>query len=156
LKSNPKVVYGIVHRVLLPHVDIATMSRAVLGPAWNSATPAQQHEFAQEFTRLLIHTYSSAFASYKDEEVKFYPIRGDIAGRHSVQANSQIIRKNGPPITVSYRLVQRGGNWKVADFSVDGISIIQSFRSQFSQELNQGGIDGLIQRLSQHNARQPA
>jgi phospholipid transport system substrate-binding protein len=156
LKSDPKIVYGIVHRILLPHVDVAAMSHAVLGPAWNSATPAQQREFGQQFTTLLIHTYSSAFASYKDEVVKFYPIRGDITGRNSIQANSQVIRKNGPPIDVSYRLVQRNGQWKVADFSVDGISIIQSFRSQFSQELNQGGIAGLIRRLSEHNARQAA
>lgn len=154
LKSKPAVVYSITRRILLPHVDVNNMARAVLGRnAWNQATPAQRQHFTAEFTTLLIHTYAAAFAAYTDEQVQFLPIRGDISGLTRVQVDSQIIRRAGPSISVSYRLGWTGQQWLLYDFSVDGVSMIQSFRSQFSSQLNQGNLDTLIQQLAQHNAQ---
>ena len=154
LKTKPQLVYGIVNQVLLPHVDLASMSRMALGrDAWMQASPAQRQAFTQQFTILLIRTYSSALAQYTDEKVNFLPLRGDFNTETRVQVNSRIIRDSGPPINVSYRLMRMGEQWKLYDFSVDGISLVQSFRSQFAQELQQAGIDGLINKLAQHNAQ---
>ncbi len=153
LKSDPQVVYGIINRILLPHMDIEGMSRSVLGrDAWAQATPAQRQQFTQQFTTLLIHTYSSAFAQYNNQTVKFFPIRGDVSGQSRVQVNSSIVRPDGPAIAVNYRLILLGGEWKVYDFSVEGVSMLQSFSSQFAQQLSQGGIAGVIQQLTRHNA----
>jgi phospholipid transport system substrate-binding protein len=127
------------------------MARSVLGrQAWMSATPNQRAQFTQEFTTLLVHTYSSALANYKDEAVQFQPMRGDASGSRA-QVNSIILRKSGPSISVNYRLILLNSQWKVYDFSVDGISMLQSFRSQFADELSQGNLDTVIQHLQQHN-----
>ena len=151
MRTKPQVVYGIVHQTLLPHVDLIAMSREALGrDIWVQATSQQRQAFVYHFTTLLIRTYASALAQYTNEKVDFLPLRGGFNGPR-VQVNSNIIRESGPIINVSYRLRRVGEQWKLYDFSVDGISLIQSFRSQFAQELQQRGIDGLINQLAQHN-----
>jgi phospholipid transport system substrate-binding protein len=152
LKTKPQVVYRIVDQILLPHVDLVNMSsRALDRNAWLSATPEQRQAFTQQFTILLIRTYASALAQYTNEKVSFLPLRGDFNNLARVQVDSSIIRESGPTISVSYRLMRINNQWKLYDFSVDGVSLIQSFRSQFADELQQRGLDGLIQELSQHN-----
>ena len=154
LKTKPQVVYGIVNQILLPHVDVMSMSSKALGrEAWLRATPAQRQAFAQQFVTLLIRTYSSALAQYTNERVNFLPLRGDYNSQSRVQVNSVIVRESGPSINLSYRMMRVGGQWMLYDFSVDGVSIIESFRSQFVQVLQQRGIDGLINELAQHNAQ---
>lgn len=154
LKTKPQLVYGIVNQILLPHVDLVTMASRALGrEAWMRASPAQRQAFTQQFSILLIRTYSSALAQYTDEKVSFLPFRGDFNNQSRIQVNSRIIRDSGPSINVSYSLMRVGEQWKLYDFSVDGISMVQSFRSQFVEELHQTGIDGLINKLAQHNAQ---
>ncbi len=154
LKTKPQVVYGIVNQILLPHVDVMSMSSKALGrEAWLRATPAQRQAFSQQFVTLLIRTYSSALAQYTNERVNFLPLRGDYNSQSRVQVNSVIVRESGPSINLSYRMMRVGGQWMLYDFSVDGVSIIESFRSQFVEVLQQRGIDGLINELAQHNAQ---
>lgn len=154
LKTKPQVVYGIVNQILLPHVDVMSMSSKALGrEAWLRATPTQRQAFAQQFVTLLIRTYSSALAQYTNERVNFLPLRGDYNSQSRVQVNSVIVRESGPSINLSYRMMRAGGQWMLYDFSVDGVSIIESFRSQFVEVLQQRGIDGLISELAQHNSQ---
>ena len=152
LKTKPQIVYGIVNQILLPHVDVMNMSSKALGrEAWLRATPAQKQAFAQQFVTLLIRTYSSALAQYTNERVNFLPLRSDYNNQSRVQVNSVIVRESGPSINLSYRMMRVDEQWMLYDFSVDGVSIIESFRSQFVQELQNSGIDGLINKLAQHN-----
>lgn len=152
LKTKPQVVYGIVNQILLPHVDVMSMSSKALGrEAWLRAAPMQKQAFAQQFVTLLIRTYSSALAQYTNERVNFLPLRGDYNNQQRIQVNSVIVRESGPSINLSYRMMREGGQWMLYDFSVDGVSIIESFRSQFVAELQHSGIDGLISKLAQHN-----
>jgi phospholipid transport system substrate-binding protein len=145
-------LYGIIQRILLPHIDLDVMSRLVVGKYWKTATPAQKTEFKQQFTRFVSNTYSTALAAYKDEKIKFYPVRGGVKGNR-VQVNSDIFQNNGQTINVAYQLTNLSGDWKVYDFSVDGISMVQNYRSQFADVLAQSGFDGLLKRLQAHNAR---
>jgi phospholipid transport system substrate-binding protein len=151
IKTHRAEVYKIVEDILLPHVDVEAMSRSVLGRnVWTKATPDQQARFSEAFTTLLVHTYSSALAAYTNETIKFYPIRGGVTGNR-VQVQSVIIRQNGPSIPVNYRLVAVGDSWKIYDFSIEGVSILESFRSQFEHDIAQQGLDNLIEKLIQHN-----
>jgi phospholipid transport system substrate-binding protein len=153
IKTNPKYVEGLARQILLPHVDITSMAKLALGrDGWLSATPAQQQQFVTQFTTIMIRTYSSALAAYTNQKVQFYPLRGDINGKSIIEVNSKIIQSGGPAIPVNYRLILRGNEWKVFDLSVDGISMVQSFRSQFSQPLKQGGMQGLLNAMVKHNA----
>ena len=156
LKNDPGVVYQIVDKILVPHVDLNGMSRSVLGrDVWNNATAAQKQQFNQQFKDLLIHTYASAFANYSNQTVQFMPIRGGLGNQTRIQVSSQILQQGGPAIPVSYRLVKEGNDWKVYDFSVEGISMLESFRSQFASELSQGNLDELINKLTVHNNQKP-
>lgn len=153
LKSNPQKVFDIVHRILLPHVDMATMSKSVVGRSeWNSASRQEQQAFSAQFTELLIRTYAAALASYSNQSVEFFPIRGGYANQNQIQVQSQIVQPGGPPIPVNYQLLLEGNQWKVIDFSVDNVSIVQNFRAQFAADLSQGGLSHLTQKLAQHNA----
>lgn len=152
LKSNPGVVYRIINRILLPHADMQDMAKVALGRnAWGQATPQQRQQFTKEFTDLMVNTYSSALAAYTDETIEFYPLREAYQGRSRVQVDSKIIRREGPPVSVKYRLVLKGGEWKVYDISVEGISILESFRSQFAEELSDGNLEQLLSKLAKHN-----
>lgn len=151
LKTKPQIVYDIVDQILLPHVDIESMSSKALGRAWSNATRAQQQAFEDQFVTLLVRTYSSALAQYTNERVIFLPLREDFNNQSYVEVKSRIIRESGPQINLNYRMLRVQDQWKLYDFSVDGVSIIESFRSQFVEELRQSGIDGLISKLAQHN-----
>ncbi len=149
---NPQTLYGLVQRILLPHVDLDQMSEQVLGRYWTEASPAQRVEFKHQFTFFVTRTYSTALASYSNEKVRFFPVRGGVAGS-KVQVNSSIDQANGQTIAVTYRLMLENGQWKVYDFSVEGISLVQNYRSQFANTLRTQGMAGLINQLRSHNAK---
>lgn len=152
LRSHPSVVYSLAYKIVVPHADLDVMAKNVLPPmTWGQATSSQKAEFKREFTTLLVRTYASALAQYTDETVRFYPIRGGYQGRSGVTVNSMILRSDGPNIAMSYRVVNTGSQWKLYDMTVEGISMLQSFRSQFSDKLAQGNINNLIAALKQHN-----
>ena len=144
---NTSVIGNIVHRILLPHVDLESMSRSVVGRNyWLQATPAQRTQFKQAFTNLVIKVYAAPLSRYNGETIAFMPLR-DASGSR-LQVESIISRKNGQRIPVNYRLVQIGGAWKVYDFSVEGISMVSSYRAQFDNILQQQGMSGLLKRLN--------
>ena len=147
LKNNPNIIYDAVAKHLLPRVDVAGMSRSVLGrQVWNKATTAERQEFSNAFTRLVIRTYSSPLAQYSDESVQFLPIRGSLDGRF-LRVNSVIVRSQGQNIPLSYSLVAKDGEWKIYDMSVEGVSLLQSFRSQFAQELQSSSISEVVKKM---------
>ncbi len=149
LKSDPNIIYGAVEKHLLPIVDVAGMSRSVLGrQAWNKASTAQRAQFSQAFTRLVIRTYSSPLAQYSDETVQFLPVRGALNTRF-MRVNSLIVRSQGQNIPLTYSLVDKNGQWRIYDISVEGVSLLQSFRSQFAQALQNSSIDELIKQMQQ-------
>ncbi len=149
---NDRALYSLVKRILLPHVDLNGMSELVVGKYWAAASPAERSQFQQEFTQFVTRTYSNALSSYDNQKVRFFPIRGGVSGSR-VQVNSAIDQNNGQSVSVSYRLTLMGGEWKVYDFSVEGVSIVENYRSQFADVLRTNGLSGLIQQLQQQNQR---
>src|SRR3990167_1999915 len=152
LKTKPTIVYNLAYRYVVPNADLSEMSKRVLPPSvWNSASPAQRKQFQQEFTTTIIRTYASALTSYEDQTIKFYPVRSS-SGR-TVEVTSEIISNNRQPIRVVYRLVHTPSGWKLFDMSVEGVSMLDSFRAQFSDLLSQGSMDQLLPKMSRHNNR---
>ncbi|KTC67759.1 toluene tolerance protein Ttg2D [Legionella birminghamensis] len=149
LKNNRQLIFQAVEQHLLPNVDVAGMSRSVLGrQVWNKASAAERAQFSKAFTQLVIRTYASPLAEYTDETIKFLPIRGAGDGRF-IRVNSLIIRSNGNNIPLSYSLVAKNGQWKIYDLSVEGVSLLQSFRSQFAQALQNSNIQDLIRQMNE-------
>ena len=152
IKNNQAVLHSIVGRIIVPYFDLNVMSRSVVGRNyWKNATVSQRNEFKKEFTRFVTRTYSIALSDYNDERVLFYPIRGGVGNKKRVQVYSKIERRSNPSISMNYRLYRTSNTWQIYDFSVEGISIVQSYRSQFANVLSQKGMQGLIADLKSHN-----
>lgn len=149
--KNLNVIRRIVNNTLLPSVDLDRMAASVVGQAWRTATPAQRSDFKKQFSDLVTTTYAAALSSYNDDKVLFQPVRGNYEDRQTLRVASVIVRKTGQRIPVTYDLVRDGSAWKVYDFSIENISMVQSYRSQFSSVLAQGGMPALLQRLRAHN-----
>ena len=153
LKSNPNIIYHAVESHFLPNVDVVGMSRSVLGrQAWQKASASEKSQFSKAFTKLVLRTYSSPLAQYTDETVQFLPIRGSLNNRF-VRINSVIVRSEGQNIPLSYSLVSKDGQWKIYDISVEGVSLLQSFRSQFAQVLQNSDINEVIKQMQQKQVK---
>ncbi len=156
LHNGDGVIYGIVRTVLLPHIDLDRMAMAVVGRQyWTSASPQQKTEFIDQFTHLVTSTYSAALASYNNDKVQFYPLRTDYTQSKVLTVRSVIIRQTGQKIAVDYNVLRDGDSWKVYDFSIENVSMVQSYRSQFADVLSRQGMSGLLQQLKAHNKNTP-
>jgi len=139
LHSNPKFIYTLVKRIVIPHADLPGMSRSVLGRnAWKNSNKTQQQAFISAFTNVMISTYASALNAYEDETIKFFPIRGGYQGKKRIRVQSKVIRRDGPPIPLNYKLALINNQWKIYDLNVEGVSLLQSFYAQFQAKLSQG------------------
>lgn len=156
LKKNHQIIYHAVERYLLPNVDVNGMSRSVLGrQAWNKASAAERQEFTRVFTELVIRTYANPLAEYTDETVKFLPLRDSTDGRFA-RVSSLIIRSSGQRIPLTYSMVAKNNGWKIYDLSVEGVSLLQSFRSQFGQILQNSSMKELIAQMRKNSKSKAA
>ena len=156
LKSNPQIVYNLADRYIIPYADLPIMSQRVVPPTvWNGATPAQREAFQKAFTKTLVRTYASALTAYKDQTIKFFPVRGGVAGKTNIEVSSEIDSQNGgsQPINVTYRLIQKNTVWRLIDLSVDGVDMLESFRAQFADILSRGNMEKLLQQMAAHNSK---
>lgn len=153
LQRDPSMIYDLVKELVLPHFDFELMSRFVLAQHWRTATPAQRERFVDEFRELLVRTYGTSLAEYSGQSVEFEPMRSEAsAGRVTVRSN--IKQADGPPVALDYKLYKkRGEGWKVFDVIVEGVSLVQNYRSSFRSEIQRDGLDALIKQLSQRNAK---
>jgi phospholipid transport system substrate-binding protein len=151
LKQNHQIIHQAVQQYLLPNVDVTGMARSVLGrEAWMKASLADRQEFTRSFTDLVIRTYANPLAEYSGETVKFMPVRGSLDSRF-IRVNSVIIRPNGQKIPLAYGLVSKNNQWKIYDLSVEGVSLLQSFRSQFGQILQNSSMQELIVEMRKNS-----
>lgn len=152
IDADRGVLYHLVDQILLPRFDFERMSRSVLGRNWRSASEEQRKRFVEEFRKLLVRTYATALASYRDEKISVFEARERERGEVAVR--TEVEQKGGPPIPIEYRLYRPdGGDWKVFDISIDGVSLVLNYRSTFAAEIRRGGMDGLISRLVEHNGK---
>lgn len=154
LKRNPQGVIEIIDKILVPHVDEQAMARWVAGRnAWQKATQKQRVLFTNEFRDLLIRTYASTLMEYDNQRIEYLPIRGGVQGKKRVQVASIIREPGRDPINVTYRMVAKSNDWKVYDISIEGVSLLKGFKSQFSQEIERQGMERVINRMKEHNKK---
>lgn len=135
---------------VMPHVNFQRMTSAAVGPKWRQATPEQKQRLQAEFKALLIRTYAGALAQVNDQTVTVKPMRA-AAGDKDVLVRTEV-RGKGDPIQLDYRLEQKDdGAWRIYNLNVLGVWLVETYRSQFAQEVNARGIDGLIQALAARN-----
>jgi len=159
IRNDKKVQGGDVGRIaevmeekIAPHFDFPRMTRLAVGRPWRQATPKQRSELVNEFRTLLIRSYASAFTMFKAIYVEYKPLRAS-SDATDATVNTLIRLPGGAqPISVDYDMQLTDEGWKVFDVRIDGASLIINYRNIFSQEIQRGGIDGLLNSLKQKNA----
>lgn len=150
LDRNPKLIYDLVDKIILPHFDFQRMSQLVLGKYWNRVSADQREQFVNEFRSLLVRTYATAMSEYSDEEIVFLPFRGDDKA-DDVTVKTEVDQKGGFPVPIDYSLYMKDGEWKVYDVSIDDVSLVVNYRTSFASEIKQSGVTELIKKLKERN-----
>ena len=135
---------------VLPYVDFEQATRLAVGRAWREATPEQKKRLVSEFRNMLVRTYSNAISVYEGQTLKVLPARGKQDPEETV-VRTQFIRAGGQPLPIDFTMHQKEGSWKVYDITVEGVSLVMTYRSEFDAIVKQKGIDGLIQALATKN-----
>ena len=143
-------VISLVDTKIMPNVDFTRMTASAVGRNWRQATPEQQKRLQEEFKTLLIRTYSGALAQVKDQSISVKPMRGTAAADTEVVVRTEIIG-SGDPVQLDYRMEKLPSGWKIYDLNVLGVWLVETYRTQFAQEINAKGVDGLITSLVQRN-----
>lgn len=142
-------VSALVDGLIMPNVNFSRMTASAVGRYWRQATPAQQQQLQDEFKTLLVRTYSGALAQVKDQTLTFRPLRAAPDATEVVVRSD--LRGRGEPIQLDYRVEKAANGWKIYDLNVMGIWLVETYRTQFSQEISARGIDGLIAALVRRN-----
>ena len=159
IKTDKLVQSGDINRIMqvvdskiMPNVNFQRMTSAAVGPAWRQATPEQRQRLQDEFKLLLVRTYAGALSQVSEETVSIKPLRASPTDTDVVVRSE--IRGRGDPIQLEYRLEKtpgQGSGWKIYNLNVLGVWLVETYRSQFAQEVNAKGIDGLIASLAERN-----
>lgn len=144
-------IRALVDTQVMPHLNFQRMTASAVGPAWRQASDEQKAKLQDEFKTLLIRTYAGALNQIKDQSVVIKPLRA------SAQDTEVLVRteiQGGPePIQIDYRVEKQPGQstWKIYNLNVLGVWLVDTYRTQFAQEINAKGLDGLIVALSDRN-----
>ncbi len=142
-------VIALVDTKIMPNVNFTRMTSAAVGRGWRQATPEQQKRLQEEFKILLVRTYSGALAEVRDQTITMKPLRA--APEDSEVVVKSEIKGRGDPIQLDYRMEKSANGWKIYDLNVLGVWLVETYRSQFAQEINASGVDGLITKLVDRN-----
>jgi phospholipid transport system substrate-binding protein len=156
VKADPEIQQGNIPRIvelvqkkIVPYSDMRRTTAMAMGPNWKKATPQQQDQLVSEFQTLLIRTYSGALSQLRDQTVRFKPLRASPEDQDVIVRTTVIGR--GDPVPLDYRLEKTPNGWKVYDMNIMGVWLVEAYRNQFTNQINQNGIDGLIKFLNERN-----
>jgi phospholipid transport system substrate-binding protein len=150
--SNMVKLTALVDNKVMPHVNFRRITASAVGPGWSKASPEQQKQLQDEFKALLLRTYSGALSQITDQTIVVKPLRASPEDTEIVVRTE--VRGKGEPIQLDYRLEKTpgvGSGWKIYNLNVMGVWLMETFRSQFAQEINAKGVDGLVATLKSRN-----
>ena len=142
-------IMALVDSKIMPNVDFKRMTASAVGPTWRQATPDQQKRLQDEFKTLLVRTYSGALEQVNDQVISVKPQRAAATDTEVVVRTE--VRGRGDPIQLDYRMEKTAGGWKIYNLNVLGVWLVETYRSQFAQEISAKGVDGLIATLAERN-----
>ena len=156
VKSDPEIQKGNIPRIvdlvekkIVPYTDMKRTTEMAMGQNWKKATPEQQAQLTLEFKNLLIRTYSGALSQLREQTVQFKPFRA--APDDTEVMVKTVVIGHGDPVPLDYRLEKTSTGWKVYDMNIMGVWLIEAYRNQFTNQISQNGIDGLVKFLQERN-----
>ena len=147
--GDVRKVITFVDSMIMPKVNFSRMTASAIGRSWRQATPEQQKRLQDEFKNLLVRTYAGALSQLQDQTINVKPLRSQ-AGDIEVIVRTEVLGR-GDPIQLDYRMEKTAGGWKIYDLNVLGVWLVETYRTQFAQEISARGIDGLIATLAPRN-----
>lgn len=148
LEQDHNLIYSLTNQIVVPHFDFISISKYVLGKNWRRANKQQKLRFIRAFRKMMVRTYATAVLEYDNNKISYLPLRAE-PDTSDVTVRTEYYMKNKPPVSINYSLHQRSNAWKVYDVSVDGVSIVSTYRTSFATEIRQSGLDALIERIEQ-------
>jgi phospholipid transport system substrate-binding protein len=149
--GNQKKLLELVDARVLPNFDFTRMTQLAMGRNWRDASAPQKEALTREFRTLLVRTYSTSLSQYRNQTIEVKPARVAPADTETV-VKTVIVQPNGPGVPIDYSMAKEAGGWKVYDVVIDGVSLVTTYRGSFSDQVRQGGIDGLVKTLTDRNA----
>lgn len=146
--DQPRLL-ALVDKKILPHFDFTRMTQLAVGRPWRTATPEQKEALVREFRAMLVRTYTKVFSTYPDPEVEVKSAK--LLDESEATVRSIIRMSDGRVVAVDYEMRKKEDGWKAFDVTVEGISMVTSYRGSFADEIKQVGIDGLIKTLTEKN-----
>jgi phospholipid transport system substrate-binding protein len=150
-RKDPKKLRALVDKHLLPNFDVDYSARLVLGKYWRTATDDQRKRFVDAFYQSLMRNYGNAMVDFTADRMKVLPFKDDPAST-TATVRTEIKRDNGAPVPVNYSLHATPAGWKAWDVTIEGISYVKNYRTDFGAEIEQKGVDAVIKRLETQNA----
>ncbi len=152
LEADRPELYRIVDEVLLPRFDRNYAGRLVLAKHWRTASAEQRAQFVQAFYEFLVRTYAKGLLAFADHPIRVLPFRpGTKEGRATVR--TEVTLSDGRVTPVSYSLRFTDGSWLIWDVTIEGISYIKNYRTDFNVDIRRNGIDAAIARLEQRTTK---
>jgi phospholipid transport system substrate-binding protein len=145
-QKDRKKVRELVDKNMLPHFDTAYAAQLVLAKHWRTATPEQRKRFVEAFYQSLLQNYGEALLEFTPDRLRILPFQGKPEDQ-VVTVRSEVRRDNGSRVPVNYSLRKTPQGWKAYDVTIEGVSYVKSFRTDFSSEIQQKGLDAVIDRL---------
>jgi len=151
MRQDPSKLRALVDQYLLPHFDTDYAGRLVLGTHWRAATPEQRQRFIDAFYKSMLAAYGDAILEFTADRLTILPFKGD-PNAATATVRTEVKRSNGTPVPVNYSLRATPQGWKAWDVTIEGISYVRNFRTDFGAEIDQKGLDAVIKRLESQNA----
>ena len=148
-KGNIPKIVDLVEKKIVPYTDMRRTTEMAMGPNWKKATTEQQAQLTSEFKNLLIRTYSGALSQLRDQTVQFKALRAAPDDKEVVVKT--VVLGRGDPVPLDYRLEKTANGWKVYDMNIMGVWLVEAYRNQFSNQISQNGIEGLVKFLQDRN-----
>lgn len=148
--GDTRKAVDLIEKKVLPNFDFSRMTRLAVGKDWKQASTDQRTALTQEFKMLLVRTYSNALTKYRNQQIDVRPYKAKSDDTEAL-VHTEIRQAGAKSIQIDYNMEKLGDSWKVYDVLVAGVSLVSNYRDSFSQEVQAGGIDGLIKSLRDKN-----
>lgn len=152
IRADPDFAHRLVDQIVTPHIDVDATGRYMLGKHWRKGTPEQRERFLFELRKMLVRSYANALAEYKGgDQINYVSERVSEDGNLAM-VHVQIPRpRNNQLVDVSYRLHKSNDEWKVFDVTIEGVSMVTTYRSTFRTKLDRQGLESVIEELAALN-----
>ena len=143
---------GVVREEVFPHFDFLRMAKHILGKKnWTQASEEQRDQFVEEFSHLLLRTYASAIGAIGDRGIEYHAQDFSPDGKKAM-VKTRVVSADGESLAIDYRLVNGSEmRWRVYDVTIDGISLIRTYRGEYASIIQKSGLPGLIEQLEKKN-----